>query len=328
MLIKFLRSSFLSQYVFVVFVALLLWFPAFLAPVAPAPPDPYSWMYQFVLQLFSGAPLFSVIFAFSLLLLEAFLLNAVLARYQLIGRVSLLGAFLFVLLMSLLPAQTMLYPMLLAMPLLIIALSFLFKMYETTDNELNLFNVSFLVSLASLFWFPAIVLLVWIYIALLVLAIANLRYWIIPLIGLFTPYLFMAFFFFMRNELIGHATAYLNLFEHLNLMPDLPAISDLLTFGLMLLIALKAFQIAYSGIVDNNIAIRKRKAIMNALIFSSILLFFFETNHIAHQMLIVLPFVSIMAFSYTYLKKYRRADFFLFLLLLLALLNQYLSLLR
>lgn len=312
----------------IVLTAAVLWLPAFLAPKAPAAPDPYSWFYRWIYDVLSGLPSVSVIIAFLLMLFQAFFLNAVLVNYQLIGRVSSLAAFIYVVLMSLSPAQTMLYPMLVAMPFLIYALSIFFRMYERTDNEMDIFNVSFLISLASLFWFPAISLIIWIFLSLLVLAITRLRCWIIPFVGILTPYLFLATVFFLYNELLARSATYLNIPTLLGLLTAFPKPTDLMVFGLMLLLALKAIQIAYSGIVDNNIAVRKRKALLNALIISSIPLLLFKASHPAHHLLLVLPFTTFMAFSYTYIKQYRQANFFLMLLIVTALFNHYLSLIR
>lgn len=328
MLIRFFRSSFLAQYALIVLTAVVLWFPAFLAPKAPAAPDHYSWFYRWIYDALSGLPSVSVILAFLLVLFQAFFLNAILANFQIIGRVSSLAAFIYVVMMSLSPTQTMLYPMLVAMPLLIYALAIFFRMYERTDNELDIFNVSFLISLASLFWFPAIGLVAWIFLSLLVLAITKLRCWIIPFVGILTPYLFLATAFFLRNELLARSSTYLNLPALFGFSTVLPGPTDLVIFGLMLLMALKAIQIAYSGIVDNNIAVRKRKALLNVLILCSLFLFLFRTPHPAHQMVLLLPISVFMAFSYTYIKQYKKADIFLILLIITALVNQYFSLLR
>lgn len=190
MIIRFFRSSFLAQYVMIVLTALVLWLPAFVNPEPAASPDALSPVYHALFRLASLSPLASTLFAFALMVFMGVMLNTMLAKYQLIGRVSSMATFVWVLLMSLSPAQTKLYPMLAAMPLLLYAVGILFRMYDSSENELDIFNVAFLMSLASLIWFPALLLMVWIYLALFVLRITHFRAWIIPLVGMLTPYLF------------------------------------------------------------------------------------------------------------------------------------------
>ncbi len=328
MLIRYFRSSFVSQYVLIVLLAIAMWLPAFMRPQPAVTPDGMNPLYAVLYPLFGFSALISVVLAFLLMLFTAFLLNSILSQYQLIGRVSSMATFVFVVLMSLFPAQTMLYPLLLALPLILLATAFLFRMYESNDNELDIFNVAFLVSAASMLWFPLMSLIVWLYLALFILRITNLRSWLIPVVGLFTPYLFLATWYFMKNELIAQSKAF---YQHLSTFlqfPALPTIPEMVILGLLLLIILKAYNISYSSIVDNNISIRKRKAIMNALIFSSLPLLFFKGESNMQQLLLLVPAAVFMSFSYTFIKKFVRAQIFLFALILASLINHFLVFFR
>ncbi|KAF0129378.1 MAG: hypothetical protein FD155_2606 [Bacteroidetes bacterium] len=328
MFIRFLRSSFVSQYVLIVFTALILWLPAFISPPEPATADLLSPGYSFLLPFFAHFPFLSVLLAFLLLLFQAFLLNSILANYQMIGRVSSIASFVFVVVMSLSPEQTRMYPLLLALPLLLLAVAVMFRMYESVDNELDIFNTAFLISLASMLFFPVVVMIIWVYFSLFIMRITKPRSWIIPIIGLFTPYLFLATYYFMQNQLIAKSLVYSAVTKVISFQIALPPIVSLVTLGVLLLIVFKSFSLSYSNIVDNNISIRKRKAIMNAMIFTGMFLLFFKSDNVMQRLLILLPITVFMAFSYTFIKKYFWAQLFLFLLIGLAMVSNYLVLIK
>ncbi len=326
MFVRYLRASFVSQYVLIVFIALLLWLPAFLKASEPVTAHEYSPLYALLQPFFSSVPFLSVVLAFLLMLTMAFFLNSILANYQMIGRVSSLGTYAFVTLWSLSPALTRMHPLLLAMPLVLLAVNVMFRIYEQLDNELDVFNVSFLLSLASWFFFPLISLIVWVYLSLFIMRITKVRIWLIPLIGFVTPYLFLSTYYFLQNRFIAEAKVYLNLPNIISLPDKLPGMTDLIIFGLLFLMVFKAIGVAYSSIVDNNISIRKRKGIMNAMIFSSLPVLFYQSGELAGRLLLLLPFSVYMAFSLTFIRKFFWPQLFLFLLTALAMVGNYLVL--
>ncbi len=322
-MIRFLRSSFLAQYIFIVFIAALLWLPSLLRAPAAVVADNISPIYTFLYPYFLLYPHVTIIFSFIYLLFQAFLFNQILASHHLIGRVSSLGTFVFVVLMSLSPDQTVMYPLLLAMPLVLFAISVMFKMYEHTSNELSIFKVAFFIALASMVYFPLAVLLLWIFLSLFVLRIIHLRLWVIPLIGFLVPYLLLAVVYFMQNKLLGEAKIYLSLPSSFHLtMPEVSAYSWV-SLGLLFLMVSKAISLSYSNLVDNNISIRKRKALMNVLLLIGFFPLFYQHGTLMQRMVVFIPLAVYLAFSYTYIKKYLTAQLFLAFLLATALLNNY-----
>lgn len=322
-MIRFLRSSFLAQYMLIVVTAALLWLPSlFLAPAAVVAGN-HSPIYNFFYPYFLLYPQVTIIFAFLYLLFQAFLFNQILASHHIIGRVSSLGTFVFVVLMSLSPDQTVMYPLLLAMPLVLFAISVMFKMYEHISNELSIFNASFFIALASMIYFSLAVLLLWVFISLFVLRIIKLRLWIIPLIGFLVPYLLLAVVYFMQNKLLGQAKMYLSLPASFHLtIPEATAYSWV-SLALLVLMSLKAISLSYSSLVDNNISIRKRKALMNVLLMIGILPLFYEHGTLMQRLVVLIPLAVYLAFSYTFIKKHFTAQLFLAFLLATALLNNY-----
>ena len=224
MLIKFLRSSFASQYALILLLAVGFYVPAFLHPVAlPVTTTVAGPLFEPVSRLMNAVPLAGVIVSFVILLFQAFLFNSLLALNQLITRRSTFGAFVFVLVFSQSPFQTTMYAFVPAGIFILIALHILFGIEDKSENHIEIFNASISISIASLFYLPSILLIIWVWIALLMSRSGSFRELMIPLVGFFVPYLFLAFFYFMNNNLIRNVMEYkdiLNLFSFKVLVPD------------------------------------------------------------------------------------------------------------
>lgn len=326
-MIRFLRSSFLAQYMWIVLTAAVLWLPSLILASPPAVADKLSPLYSFFYPYFLLSPRTTVVVTFVFLLFQAFLFNNILASHHLIGRVSSLGTFVYVVLMSLSPDQIIMYPLLLAMPLVLLAVSVMFTMYEHTDNELSIFNASFYIALASMVFFPLALLLLWVFLSLFVLRIIKLRFYIIPFIGFLTPYLLLAVLYLLQNRLLGQARSYADLTASFQWEMSEISPYSWVALGLVFLMSLKAISLSYSNLVDNNISIRKRKAIMNAMLIIGFLPLFYQQGTLMQRLVVLVPLAVYLAFSYTFIKKYLTAQIFLAFLIVTALLNNYFGLL-
>ncbi|MDP2235576.1 MAG: hypothetical protein Q8J88_03985 [Bacteroidales bacterium] len=325
MLIRFFRSSFLIQHIALVLLAVLLWFPSFLNPAPPANiSDGYSPVYLLFYSFFSSWPFITTILAFLLMLFQAFYFNDFLASNHIVGRASSSGTFVYILLMSLSPQQSSMYPLLLAMPFVLFAMKTLFLMYDTNENEFNILNASLYVSLASLIYFPLITLVGWLYFSLFILRISKVREWIIPAIGIVVPYFFLGFIYFMNNVFISKFQSFGRLPENILPIPQLPpGVLLILILTVLLFMVFQALSVIYGAHSDRNIANRKRKAITNALMFFSITMLFYKWSDPMQHALILLPASVYLAHSHMLLKRFFWPQLFIIVLILLSLALHY-----
>ncbi len=75
--------------------------------------------------------------------------------------------------------------------LVIIILFRLFVTYKTDGPSVNFLDTGFLIALASLIYFPAILLFIFLLVALVMLRPLNWREWVYVFLGLMLPYLFV-----------------------------------------------------------------------------------------------------------------------------------------
>ena len=100
-MIKFFRQSYAIQYVVIALLAIALWIPAFVAGKVPSGLEkPVTPIFNLINGVLDFSTYAQITFAFLLLVFETLIFNAILVDHQIVGKVSTMGAFVFVLLMS------------------------------------------------------------------------------------------------------------------------------------------------------------------------------------------------------------------------------------
>jgi hypothetical protein len=156
--------------------------------------------YDIVLRLMAllpawAGPLLGVL----LVNLQGIHLNLVLNKHEVLYKQSWLPALLYVVLASLLPAFLWLHPLLFVNTILIFALDKIFSLYKSPGPLSLAFDGAFLLSLASLFYLPAVVLGLFYFLCLLILRPFSWREWTVGILGWLLPF-FLAFTWYFLND--------------------------------------------------------------------------------------------------------------------------------
>ena len=136
-----------------------------------------------------------------LLFFQALYFNYLVNYYKIMSRPSYLPAFSYILVSSLFVEFLFLTPALIANTFLLISLAKIFSLYKKEKAVAIVFDSAFLVSIASLFFFPYAVFFLFILASLTLLRPFNLREYFIAIIGLILPYYFMGVYFFWVDRL-------------------------------------------------------------------------------------------------------------------------------
>ena len=200
MFIRFFKTNQPASFIFLLLFALILWLPAFLHPVLPSTLHTV-FLYTVILQVLQFSPILSVFIAFSLVVAEAFLLNYIVNKHEITDKKSYLPALFYILFMSNSKPMLSLHPILIAQLFMLLLLNRLINSYRKDSALSNFFDASFLLAIASFFYFPIILFLPIIGISLLVFRPFIWREWIISFFGLFTPFIFLTFYYFWENNL-------------------------------------------------------------------------------------------------------------------------------
>ena len=182
------------------FVALAMWVFAFISPV-PLVAENTMPFYSLFARWLGEIGIVANFLAILLLVVQSIMLNDTVTKSQILNRNNYLPSLLYLVLMSSCPSLLTLHPVLFANFFLIIAVGRILTIFRQENIFSHVFDTGFLIGIASLFYFPAILLFPFVWISLTILRPFVWREWVIPLMGLVVPYLFVGVYYFWYDEL-------------------------------------------------------------------------------------------------------------------------------
>ena len=320
-MIKFFRQSYAIQYVVIALLAIALWIPSFLAgKVAVGWDSPVTPLYNLINRILGFSPFVQLLFAFLLMLLEALIFNTILVNNQIIGKVSTMGAFVFVLLMNLTRTQANFFPFALSVVFILLVFSALFSIYLVQKPELDLLRTGIFVALASMCYFPAIVLIVWVIIALQIAKKVSLRLGLIPLVGFFSVY----FFYFVGVYLFGDFLPMIHEYRDwfMNLKFSVSGFNTCIVLLLVFLFASAFLLVFGNSNLEKTVAVRVKMTMTMLLLLFGILLLFMGGNVLMNG-LVFIVLAIVFSYAFTYLSNPGWANLVLSLFMLLVIANHY-----
>jgi len=171
----------------------------------------------FIIAADNGMPLYSIVASlvrtwpsWLLAVICAFLagsqclhLNWILNKYEVLYRPSYLPALFFFIFSVFLPQFVIFHPMLLVNSIMLFFLERILRLYKNDSPLSIVFDSCLLVSLASLFYFPALLFGVLFFVTLTILKPFSWRDWVVGMMGLVMPYFFVFVIFFLDDQLSG-----------------------------------------------------------------------------------------------------------------------------
>lgn len=322
-MIKFFRQSYAIQYVVIALMAIALWIPAFVSGKATMGlNEPVTPIYNLVDRLLSFSPIAQHAFAFVLLMVETLIFNAIMVNNQIVGKVSTMGAFVFVLLMSLTRTQINLYPFILSLVFILLAISNLFEIYLMPNPELNLLKTGIFIALASMCYFPSIVLVLWVLFALPIAKKGSLRLQLIPIFG----FLFLYFVYFVWVFLFGDfqtlLTGYRDYFTSIKF--SVRGFNYKIICLLAVLVVSTIFLLMGSGSAsfEKTVAVRT-KISMTVIMAAFALLLLFLGGNVLMNGLIFIVLAILISYAFSYTSNTGWVNLFLTLFLMLVFANHY-----
>ena len=208
MFIRFFRSSFAAQYLVIGLIGFILWGKAFILPPHIPPPEGPVPLYSLLYSLLGNLPHLSVILGFLLVLLETWWLNIMFNRHELVLKNSSLASLVFLIMMSSSPIYLTIHPLNISIVITLLILNSLMKSYNRSDDLDLVYGAGFLAALGSLFYFPYLLMLGILPVCFVLFRSVKWREWAAGVIGVLTPYFFLAVFYFLTDQLRGQIVVY------------------------------------------------------------------------------------------------------------------------
>ena len=316
----------MAQLVVIVLLIVALWIPVFISHVSEvAVGSPITPCYNLFARIFGSSSLALTIFTFVVFCVSVLLFNSVLSVNQLVTRNSSIGAFIFVLCMNFVPIQEEFYPFLLACPFIMMALQTVYLIYQIEKPEAYLMNTGFFISMASMFYFPSIVLIIWVLLAMLVLDIKQPKQYLIPIIGCLFPYFLLFVCFYFDHSLIENFRAYSLAFNEIGLEKLGGQASVIVVVMIALVMTWLSLMVILSDKFDNSVATRKKVDVTIWLFVFAFIMLFLQKPVMSNGLIFMVLSVFV-SMALCYIKKTKIIDIVIIVIMLAVIVNQYLPL--
>ena len=325
-MLKFFRHSYIAQLIVIVLLLVALWIPAFVTQLRDtAVGTPTTPLYNLIAGLFDSSSSAMTVLVFIAFGLCALFFNSMLSVNQLVTRNSSIGAFVFVLCLCCVRLQDEYYPFLLAIPFIMMVVQTFYLIYQVEKPEQYLMNAGFFLAVASMFYFPSIILIVWVLMAMLIMDFRELKHFLIPIIGFFIPYFILFVCFYFDQTLIEKVSDYSSAFNELGF--EKLGISTLEKIALILVFVFTTLSIMMikSRNADNSVGTRKKVNVTLWLFAFGFLMLFMQKPVVCNG-LIFMVLAIFVSMALCYIKKSKIIDILLFVFMMALVVNQYLPL--
>lgn len=247
-------------------------------------------------------PVTNVFVALLLTLFQAFLLNKIISHFNFFNKPNFLTALMYMTLVSMFLPFLLLSPTLICNFIAIWMLSKLFNIYKQSDVKGLMFDLGIIVAIGSLIYFPFIVMLLLLWIALIIFRPFIWREWVTPLLGFINIYFLIgvAYYWFGRfEEFKAIFSPFSNPLPN-SLSLDYHDYLVLIPIGVALLFFLVILKDQYFRSI---VHIRKSFQLLFYMILLIIASFYLsETININHFLLCAPPLAIYLAYYFTYAK--------------------------
>ncbi len=266
--------------------------------------EPFSVFLFHNFQFIWTDKLWNVIITSVVIFAQALWLNKIVMDFSLLFRGSYLPALFYVIMASMFPTFLTLDAAILITFSLLWLLTKLFGLYKSNHATMITFDSGMIIACTSLLYFPSVLWLLLIWIALIIFRPFAWREWISGLAGFMLPYLFVALFYFWNDDMQAFIRIWSPLKNslwitniHMSLIDFLP----LLPITLIFLIALNKMK---ENFYKNVVHVRKCQQLLIFTILVSALAYYIKPSfRFNHFILLAAPLAVFISYYFLVAKK-------------------------
>jgi len=300
MFIRLFKNTYPLQIALIILVLAAAWIPAFWNPVAAYTIQlPQQPLYSFMIKLhLLNSTAANTIVAFCLILFEAYLLNRIVNRYNLVSKTTSLPAFLYVLLMSYHPEALTIHPTLLVNLLTLIIIDNLFQSNDSPGNHQTILSIGFVASLGTMLYFPLILIIPLFIFFIPAVSAKPLRETMIFIFGTIGPYFFLVFAYFMFGIITSEFSMYSGIFSSFPAFRFTFSIPEYITLGVLTIVFLVAVLNISATLFENIISTRRKYIFLLIMIPMLIIAALLSNRPLSDGMVAIFPASTILISKY------------------------------
>jgi hypothetical protein len=189
---------------FLFLLGILLQLNSFLYPAVPVLQDADGWLYALLLQWLAPAgrtfPIIYPLLSYIILFIQAVVFNSMVNEKRLFTQSNLLFAFSILFIAAIIPSWGVLSSSMIIHCLCLWLWSKWTGLYNTEQVKQDVFNMGFVIGIASFLYGPAFFLMLFLYVALLISRPFRINEWLIASIGFILPFYLLTVYVYVANE--------------------------------------------------------------------------------------------------------------------------------
>lgn len=201
MIVRIFKSNQTYIYFFIPLVLFALRWPALISDPPFTPSGQLPFLTDFFAWL-TNYPVLSLLLGITAITFQAFILSETVTEHRLLPYTSNMTAFILALCYSIFAPQSWFSPVIFANVFCVLALKRILDVFHQGYITGNLFRAGFYVGLASLLYLPSVFMLLILFYDLLLIRTFHWREFVIPLIGLITPYIYFLIYYFFKSDAV------------------------------------------------------------------------------------------------------------------------------
>ena len=324
-MISYFNSGYPVRYLIAFIIACIIWLPSLISPHFIFEQNSVIGFFDLNIEFIRSNSKYFIWVSFIFTALTAVAVNQILKEYDLVNINNTNGLILFVLFASVIPLYTSVNLYVLLNLILILFIQGVLKLSLIENPVSVVFNSSFFLGIASLFFSPLIFLIIIIWIALIMNMHTDIRNFIISIIGLLLPYLFVFTWFFWNDTLIENWNQIIVQLSnyHLNIQNWKLNVFDIvmLLFPLILIIFSVLKVINKLG-EKSNYTRRNTLLILYFLALLMIIIILFSGSPLT-LLLLALPATIIVSVALNTIERFKRLNVFFIIFVSLIILYHY-----
>ncbi len=324
-MLKFFKHSYLTQHIVIIVMAIVLWLPTFISRSAFFIGDDNTPLYNIIISLFDFSPFIINTIVFVVFVISLFLFNSVLSANRLVNKYSTVGSLTFLLMMCSTSDLHICYPFIMACPFILMAMHTLFLIYQTENPENYMMNIGYFIAVASLFYYPSVFLMLWVFVSFLILGFRKLRYLLIPFVAFMIVNAIVIGIAFLFGNYDNLIESYSFFFNNITLSSDMTIGNESILILTTFLFIISLIKVLGSRNSDYGSNFKKRVGVGIVMTMLSALVFFMH-RPLMGNIMIFMMYAFFYAIALSDMKKSKIANVVMIVMTVIILANQYLPL--
>ena len=318
-IIDVFKKNYIVQALVITLSAAALWLKSFLyAGSVTSAVEPYSLLFHHISSFSATHPLLSVIIAFVLIFAEGAYLNHILTSNGLVHTTTLFPMFVYISLMSVSPENHTLTPLIFTNAFLLAALHNLLLCYEQEHSFEKVFNASFCIALAFLFYFPSMYLVLFVIITFVVYRLYYWREWVVLLLGFVAPFFSLFAYYYIVDDLDLIWQRLTNEFMRVSMVVDMSNSVQIVISAFIAVTGIVALFAILGNLSKNVIIYRKKTTIIMFLLLTGALFSLYDVFIPVNQQNYAIPMTFMLVTFFVSLRKHKKVCNVVFLLFVVA----------